>query len=1833
MQIYSQGLSIKSNTVTFTSKNPADNTTQSIAIQGGSFSFGSTTSTITGGAVTFSAGLSANLNFNPSVQLTAASLLATSTIPKGQVSWSGTGVLASTTTAAQSISSVIGNVVVSSPGTVLLTASNTTVGTASFSANNVLASASSSASLIGNALVFSSNVTDIVFTGTGSPVTFTATTSNITITAHRSASIASSFATTALSTSSGDITFTDSQKFRWLSSQAVSVSASGPLLSITETNQIVGTTGITNDVTFSSSADTTWSSNDLLVSGTKVNLQVTKALGITAANSIYVRAEQQNPTTFSVSGNSLINSNNGSIAISAGSTSSLTSSTSTAGLTAGVAILESAAGTATLEATNALTFTTVNMTVASFGDVSLFTRTNDVTFTSGGAFSVAAARNFQLNGGLALSVVSSNFSSTSSSSLRVDASQLLATAVKYNAQSITTQVGTLTQTGGSISLGSTNDAVRLQAANRVILGAANVFSITTPQNITLLGNSGTFAANNLISTATASRRGTSLRLTGTNVLLFSDSGNDIHVSSAQRIVLTSGNAKPITFTGASDRLVNAGSLNVQTSGAVPNANRNNTLESVSFDATGDGANVVLFSSGGFLNLRAPNLVLFNSSATGFFTANGVVDAVNDITVLTQALNNGGGINIQSYGVTHDAVYGTDTGATLHSEGPGDLIVKSEKNQLYVFSQTNADFTADAGQLDIFAGSRTNFTSGANTNIVAQEGSVSLVAQLNSVTLTTGKDFDVQTTRNASFVAGYVVSLQSTQPITQPNNVALEFGTNSGDLNITAQGLPSVIAWNSTADTTIYSGTDTDITALTDLSVTTASGYIQVDAETGLTVNITDGQLTLTGQQYVFVQSAANAEVAFTSGQDQRWTSLVGEIYHVSQGAYEQRTSGNDLTVQAKAATGDVLISGANNIAFQADGTDSTVGGGGIDGIFINAQNIDWSARNSQTWEVLGSVIVGSRSNARVAIETGGDITTNRGFTSTSEGNTVFNTEQSVENTAAFGFYINATSAVNILSPGPISIESLGTSGVGKNVVLETPNGQFFLHGATASLESSQAATFQSGGVLQLESIGTSATTNLIKAQSGNAFNIEVVRDWTVTAGTWSTFTDSFYQQLDNDVVLRTAIGGKGAVLLSADTTLTIASDFGTDIVASSANAASLTIDAYSPNSPIDITADDATSRVLLTASGTLSSSAATVTTISGQLGVDIVAYDNSLAGTAGDVSISSFGTFEVHAGNNIELGGAKGVTLESTDGVKDIELSSTGTWTALSRSTTSVNAIGGDLRVTSGRHLEFATLADAQNGTVSVTSATHMDLETHANGVINTNNHDFAFNSAVNVLLVVENGGATFTATETNAAVAVNNVAGGIDINGFTGVSIAGGYTNFAASRKILLTAANAAGTGIKVSSSELHGTLSFQSDSTPTGQSNTMYIAGSPITWTAPGSEIGQGWINIDSTASVVFTQTQSLTIAATIASVRTNAAGGMLISSAINGVSFSSSGSVNGLGVHVQTTNSTVGTITVNTAAASTVTATNGNLTLSTTANTDPGGQLAIRAQQAVSITAGSDNFVAYSTVPESNVQLHANSLQTGDIKLTAQNTVDLTGVHGVLLDVPEGLDEGDVFTLNVRASSLIDLTAYGGRLNALTGAREGIIIKTTLDSTVLFNPTQTLNIVAGDQLLGRATNGIGIYGTTSVATTSAAGATISGFLQAVVTGSTVALSSTTATRIDGSDIAVASTANLVQITVGGSATQPTTEETVVLQAQASVIFTGKGVNIGTSRGRPIDITSDSILRIPFIFARNPLNTPNNAGCVGGAPYSGAGSFFYNPFGNRICYCTYGNVAVCYN
>jgi hypothetical protein len=1746
------------------------------------------------------------------------------------------GSLSATSTGAQSFTSLIGDIAFSGTS-ITLKSSNTSV--AVTAGRQALFTGSTSSTGSGSDLSITSSTGDVVLKSTAASgvVSITATNGTVSATAGRSVSIASPFGTNSIQATKGDVSFTQTQSLRWLASNVNTVTANNRLV-IRESGSIMGTADSTNDITISSAKDSTWQSQDLLVTGSKVSLLPTTLLSVSAGQSIFVRTEQQLPVTMVAQTTSQILSPSGSISVFASQDTSVKSST-TNSVTASKAVQVTAGTQALLDATTAaLTFSTTNMTLGSMGDITMSSRTGGVSITSGSDLTIVNQRSFLANGGTLLKIVADNVTFTGANTLRVDASQFSATGVVYSASSITTAAGTFSQSGGAISL-STADALKLEASKRTILAGDTNFDLSTPFNVTFLAHTGIWSARNLIATASGTRRETSLRLKGSSVLLYSDSGNDIQVASAQRVLLTSGNAQPITFTGVSDRLVSASSIDVQARGAVANAQRNNTRESVWFESTKDGADIVVFSSGGALNLRAPNLVRFNSSATGFFTANGLVTTVDDISVVTKATDNAGGINMQSYGVTHDPIYGTDTGISLHSEDKGDVILKSEKNRVIIVSQTNADLLSTTGPLEIFTGSDTTFNSGMNTNIIADEGSVSLVAQLNDVTIAAGKDFDVQTTRNASFVAQGQVTLQSTQRITDPNNVALEFGSDSGDLKIAAQGLPSVIAWTSAADTAIEAGGAIGITANTDFSVTATTGYIQLAGAAGATVNITDGELTLRGQQNVLVQSSRNSNIGIVGGQDQRWSANGGQFSHVAKAEYVMRTTTGDLVLQSKSSSGDVLVSGINNIAFQADGTDNTVGGGGIDGIFINAQNIDMSARNTQVWEVLGSVIVGSRSNARVAIETGGDTTNNRGFTSTSEGNTVYTTQQSVTADAAYGFYINATSEVTIDTVNNVLVESLGTSAVGKDVNLESLNGQFYMHGVTANLEAKQSAAFQSGGVLQVTSVGVDQVNNQLKLESGNVFNVDVDRRWKVDAGTWNTLADAFDAQIDNEVVLRTTGGSSSNLQIASSELLQFASDYSATVTATGSGV-SLTFDAYSPNSPIEMSAEDSSSRMLLTSSGALSATAATSATVSGQLGIDIVAYDNSLTGTAGDVSFDTYGTFEVAAGNRLDLQGSKGVTLTSTAGVKDIELSSTGATSMLSRQSTSVRAERGDLQVTSGRHLEFNTISDSQNGSIALSSATHLDIHTHLNADIVTDKDDFSISAAQNVLFVVERAGATFRTTKTDASVVVQNAVGGIDATGFTGVALTGGHTDFTASRKIILSALDSAGSGITLSSNKLHSTLRFRANSTPFQQDNTMYVTSSTkdVQLLAPSTATGQGWIDIDSLSTVSFTASSGpISLQAPRGSVRTNAGGNVLLTASSTGT-VSSKGAVNGIGISVRTTDSTLGAINVSTVGAFSFSTSAGNLTVSGTSNTSPGSQVSLNAATSVNINLNGNakgrSFEAYSSVPGSPVTAYARNIITGQLNILPTGSLQIDGNQGVLIAVPEGIDEGDVFTSKFMGSQL-SMVSYGGDLNELTGAREGVIIKTVLDSTIYFHPTSTLTVRAADSLYATALNAASVVSPATVTVNAFAGLTLQSFTQTLISANAVTIASTNNLRMAAASIAL-NPATTTTISVGVSPiTSLQSEEPMLLQAQRSVTFTGRGVSFSTDRNQLVDITSDSILRIPFIFPRDGgFNNilPTSGGCASATLYGGAGSFFYNPRRQKVCYCTYALTLVCF-
>eukprot|EP01094_Clydonella_sp_ATCC50884_P026239 TRINITY_DN713_c0_g1_i2.p1 TRINITY_DN713_c0_g1~~TRINITY_DN713_c0_g1_i2.p1 ORF type:complete len:2312 (-),score=949.79 TRINITY_DN713_c0_g1_i2:135-6083(-) len=1403
---------------------------------------------------------------------------------------------------------------------------------------------------------------------------------------------------------------------------------------------------------------------------------------------------------------------------------------------------------------------------------------------------------------------------------------------------LTFEAGQFLQSGGGFHL--TGDGVEMRAHEYIFLSAVEQLDVHSwGENVTMEAfrngaeadpGTITWRADDLDVNGDGVPDRLRLREFGVDVhaatvRIESKEGDDIEFKSARELLVTSNNEKDITSKGAGDRIVVGAEIRVKASGSVEAAD--GTREAISFESTGESADVVVLARDGYTRLEARDSVEFTSQGSSLRNEYGKIFATDDVVVVGTA----GGVNVQVGGSRDSDVYDADVGAVFRSEADlVDVRVYAEKQEVYLRAAEAARVASPDGSVVFDAALFVDFVSyGGDVQVDAPEGFVELKTDIGNMAFVSGKDVDVQASNRLSLVASDTVTLVTLdRRITDPDGLAFEFASDSSHVAIDATGSGAIVQWVAGGDLNVASGLGTAFTSVTGTLIETQLGELVFRGESGATFNVTDGDTTVRATEAVRLSSGVNEHVGFQSG-----LALSGSAGNdfalVAGGGADVRSLGGNVLFETEAATGDLSLLADGFVGFQADGTDNSVGTGGVDGIFVRGQNVDLAARDTQTWEVERQLVVGANTRPQVQIESGGDGTF-AGFVWQSEGSTQFVSQRSFDVDASFGAVVGARETAKFVAVGNIEVGTTGTSSLGKTVEVSASEA-LDVDALNVLAVSEQQGEVSSERGVRLESVGTSAVTNYVKVHSANVFRVDAER-WTGEVGSWTGALGSLDASAFGDVLLSTTRGGTGDVLLQGESLLRFEADLNLN-ARSVGTGATLTMRTTSPNSPISFNTDAPTSAVRLYSDGELTGVAETDVIVTGEFGVSITAFDNSFGGDAGDFTVDAFGDIELESEQDLVLGGARGVLLETAGGgSKDVELTTFDGGVVLSaREAAAVNANGGDFSVTSSADLRLGNVPGGR-GSVVVESATDIDFEGGSDVALGAGD-DFRLEAGAALIVdPISDGfqpdGLYLSTTDDDAQLSVESLGGRVAVTVDGDTELFSDAIAFDAYGDLDIVGAG--GQGVRVTTDSDRGMSIDIWDLDPSDKANSLVIGSSlSVQLHAYGTSTQEGFVDVSAGGALLFGNdlpgTTLYNFGSLQGSLRSTIAGEFAVESDTITLEFDGSDeSTYNMRVSEPTAALTLAGDVANFVASS-------SLRIEATDETDVGGALHLSTDGAGTVSA-TDNVVIEARSPHADVLLRATDFIDGDISfLVASGVFDAIGHEGFVLQTVDD-DDLDVDVTFAVESPFVALAGSGGDVDPGSGEVVGLIVETSRDAAILFDSGADLNVVASDNIEMSGRGEVALTATAAVQVGVANGFELSALGNLTVAAGTATFDADDQSLIEsaGRMLLESEQALLVGTNPTGDATQLENLATnILVEARGPVLFTGAS-RLSTDRGRPVDITTESIMRIPFLFPRQadgsiPMNPiPMCSGTNTMIEYMGGlRSLWFDPDRSQLCYC----------
>lgn len=1401
---------------------------------------------------------------------------------------------------------------------------------------------------------------------------------------------------------------------------------------------------------------------------------------------------------------------------------------------------------------------------------------------------------------------------------------------------LTFDAGRFEQSKGGFHLLS--DGVEMRAHENIYLSAVRSLLLESiSENITMeaFGSAqepGTirWRADDLDVNGDSDREPLGVDVYGATIRIDSKEGDDIEFISALNILTTSNNGKDITSFGAGDRIGIGGAVELDAAGSVVGPYGDN--EAIVFESTEESADTVVLARNGYLTVTARDTISFTSQGSSLAPENGKIFATDDIIFSTKAdAGVTGGINVQVHGTRDSDLYDADVGAVFRSQASDiDVLLYSELQQVYLRGLRAARVSSADGVVRFDAGSDIDFTSvNGDVQVDAPEGYVQAITDIGDITFSSGKDVDVQASNRLSIVASDTITLESTDAaITDPDGLAFEFASDASHVAVDATGTGSFVKWEAADDATIQSGLGTAFTAITGTRIETALGVLSFAGESGTTFNVTDGETTVSGTGNVAIESGRAARVFIDSGLALEEEAGGRFGLAAAEGA-DIRTTGGDVRFETEAANGDISILAEGFIGFQADGTDNSVGTGGVDGIFVRGQNVDLAARDAQLWEIEQQLVIGASSRPQVQMESGGD-GDYPGFVWSSEGSTQIVSQRSFDVDASYQAWFVAQSNAKFEAVKNIEVTTTGTSAFGKTI--DVSAGQALdVDALNVLVRSELEGEISSERNVRLEVVGDSFVQNYVKIDSANVFKVDA-RYWNGDVGSWTGRTGTLDVEAVSDVLLSTTRGGTGDVSLLGDSLLLFESDLNMQ-TRSVGTGATVTLRSTSPNSPVSFSTDAASSAVRLASDGDIIGVAETDVIVTGESGVSITSFDNSLAGDSGDVSFDTFGDLEFESDNGLALGGARGVLFETVaGGSKDIEISTFGGAARFSsREDMEINANGGDFTMTSSADLRLGT-TPLSRGSLLLESATSLDFLGNSD-VLLSSGDDFTV-EAGSALIIEPIAGASpddalyLSTSGDDALLSVQSAAGDIVVTVDDTEFLSDGLV-FEAYGDMELLAVD----DMDIVTDTDRG-ITLSAGAATGDQANSLVIEGKTgdVNFAADGTTTQEGFVNVESGGVLTMAAESSWQMTAARGRVRSTVGGEFDLDVTGNLVVLAIGNDERDRSVHVRVSEPDAtlgfdisGTVSFNAAS---------QFQVQSTDETDVGGVLAMEATNTLNFNAA-EVLVLEARSPHADVLLRSTDFIDGDIVIDTTE-FDAIGHEGFVVQTVDDDDLDTEPTFDVR-STYTAVVGSGGDVDPATGEVVGVVIETSRDAAIVVDAGADVEVRSSDNVEIYA-DGLVSLDTTDLSFSNANGFELSAERNLTLNAADMDWRTLQGLLVEGGDVSLTAGLGGINIQAGSSSVaSEVSRGSILVEARGPIRFTGQTA-LGTARSRPIDVTIESILRIPFLFPRDgadalsPVATGDQCRDQGTNSVAtwmgGPRSFWYDPIIQRICYCVPGLV-----
>jgi len=1395
----------------------------------------------------------------------------------------------------------------------------------------------------------------------------------------------------------------------------------------------------------------------------------------------------------------------------------------------------------------------------------------DLSFTVGGALTINAGEDlsFVQNPSVAedplTTIVADNFKITMSGDYSQDGGSTKLTTSTYSITSAARiQHGSFTESDYTLDTGS---GVNYDATN----ANSNVHFLSSDLAVTTGG---------------------AITFTGGDVTISSEDSNYLQFVGQTQVTLTSSAASPITWNAVYDWNVTAISgLYYTASGA----NAANVAISMLNDAD-------TFSDVNFL-VRDGETTLTSIDTQTFDADRIVLKAEADIYYKNPNAGGApGGVRFDTQGSDHDGIYGDQAGISVRT---------TFDNSWIRFNITLGQALINSGYdlHQIVTDSQSRFYSDEEIRFLAQNGDVDIGSAGGSVVFqstqrdviwTTNKNTELQASAVIDTLAGKEINLVSSAAVSkfpqEDYHLGFEFSAEAGSISTQANaGFPIHFLGRNfdftSAEQTYFRASDA-------IPITSTAGKFISIGETGLYYTVENGDLNLDASSNILTQSAKNFDIRVVSGLDSTWNAMGQNFTSLAGIDTILRSERLDTTFQTLDNTGDISISGGGQVRFQSDGTDDSVGGTNVDGIYLDAPNINSFSEDRTVSEAEVLYTVGLQTRPIINLVGGGDAEF-RGVQFTAEGNIDQTIGQNFLINSQGSFLVNTNKDADYLATGATNIVSLGTNPVGKNVVFET-DGEMDVSAANVQMNANRRITLYSDEVMQFKSTGTNPTNSYISIDVVDDLRSYVAKTMDFNAATWTWTADTSFEflTLGNVEFTNGNVLGAGTTV-SADSDLQFVSDINMEFGTTGANS-DLTLSTSGTNSNIVIQTWYQSSDIVFNAVGNFVATS-----------VNEMDWDShgpaSITAPYDELGSSSKSTINFNSADDYSLLAAGGLTIQSNDGMtltaggtaSDFEVDSDGPISVFVWQNGVFSSVKDTMSFTTGYNITFANQPD-QGGLVEFQSTRDI-VQNYARDITLVSGDDMLFTAAHTFEFTLKSGsGSELSITTVNEDADINVSAnlGPVILHTYENVNLIGGDTYFTA----VTTATLNAGDAVSITTSGIHDKVTFDA-------SAKLTLNGGDISFVTD-VETTNGLSYQDFHATGKSSTGYAIQFDASLNTNVIAAAGGVSLWAATSITSTSDTLSfyadnffpLAGYGLAVSASDGTLQVTSSNFAATS-----NSNDIVTLTKDTIT----ILPFETSTFLATGSSQdyddigLLIQSNHESSDVRIFTTDFLTADLQFTgaAVNMYAEESITLLLLDDDDQAFVGTYLwigeTINIAAENEIYVKETSSGDIEFTGS-----------GAHYFTAGDMLTITAREQLLFSAAN----WDVASTGSFTIDGAQVDYALtnQFVAYGSESML-------VLADDINVVATGS-VEITVGENNQQDGDPNGMLsMITQDATVFTSTGtVNINVDAGVAVDFRDG--LRIPF--RTSPGINPGVTTC-NGVNFGGASSFFYETTAHLFCYC----------